>query len=288
MTRGHEPPDRDERDQSPPDAVVDKEDELGPPEPGDRSVRALLDRVRMVAREEDAEIEALSREVDQPLSRASLDRIARRITEMQGREARTSSAASESPPIDEVATARSAPVRRWSARRRLGFVSLVGTGGIVATAAALALWARPASQDLVLPPYTVAASGGMREDRGATRPPSADETTAPLQRVRPDSELVVTLRPATTVDGTVEARAFLVQGTDVSEVRALTQIAPSGAVELRLRGADIAGERHGHALLRILVGRPGSIAPASPAIERGTSGPGRRVLTVPVDFDGPE
>jgi hypothetical protein len=287
MTRGREPPDKDGNDQSPSDAVVDTQDQPGPVEPGDQAMKALLDGVQSVAREEDAEIEALSREADQPLAQAARDRIARRILEAR-HDARSPSEASSFTPIGEKPTAGSAAAPRGSARRRRRFVSLVGAGGIVAAAAAFALWARPSSQDLVLPAYSVTASGGVREQRGATPPPGADDTTAALQRVRPDSELVIAVRPETTVAGAVAARAFLVQGTEVSEARAQTQIAPSGAVELRLRGVDLVGPRRGHALLRILVGRPSVIASAaSPTIENGASGPGLRVLTVPVDLEAP-
>jgi hypothetical protein len=152
----------------------------------------------------------------------------------------------------------------------------------------MALWLRPLPPDPALPPYAITASGGVREQRGTAAPTGRDATAAALQRVRPESELVVTLRPESAVEGSVAARAFLVQGAEVTDVPAPTRVAPSGAVELRLRGADLVGQRRGPAVLNVLVGRPRAVAAATPrALESVTSSPGVRVLTVPVDLDGP-
>ena len=105
------------------------------------------------------------------------------------------------------------------------------------------------------------------------------------QRLDPDSTRVVAARPETAVTGTVAARAFVVQGDgDATEVAPNAQVAPTGAIELRFRGADLIGTRHGAARLRVVVGRPEALRALPARSPSAVADPRWRELTVPLDL----
>jgi len=161
--------------------------------------------------------------------------------------------------------ARPAARRPGTARRRAIFAA----SGLIAAAAALALWVRFPRQDEPLPPYTVAVEGGTKDIRSGDAPAADETAVAPPQRISNHSELVVTVRPDTIVSGPVEARAFLVQGVMSTEVFGSIRVAPSGAVRLVFTGAALADRLNGKAVLRVLVGRPRAIRAVDSEAVRG-------------------
>lgn len=263
-------------------------------------MKSLLEEAAAVAREEDAEAAAFSLEAVPMPSDDVRARIAQSILQGQAasRSARPVGLGEGVGPAAE--TRRAAPPSRHdrlAARprrsQRRGVV-LAGAS-FLAVAAALVLWVRPpgktsATDDLALPGYTVTAEGGAKETRGGTpEPATADPTTAMLQRVRAATELVVTLRPDTSVVGPVAARAFVAQGAEVGEARPQVQVAPSGAVQLTFLGAELValvGSHAGLASVRVVVGRPSSVEAVTPqGVAQASAGPGWRSVTVPVAFE---
>ncbi|HEY8924432.1 MAG TPA: hypothetical protein VIU64_08630, partial [Polyangia bacterium] len=143
----------------------------------------------------------------------------------------------------------------------------------------------------------VSASGGVAELRGgpldATDPAdTAGSQQAPLQRLRADSELRVVCRPDNPITGAVAVRAFFVRGEDAEEVSPVVRLAPTGAADLRLRGASLLSRHKGPGALVIVLGRSADIAALSPR-QVAAGGPAAtsdrlRRLTVPLDLiDGP-
>jgi hypothetical protein len=133
---------------------------------------------------------------------------------------------------------------------------------IAAAAALWIVWARIGSPRLSepLPPYEVALlAGGTQAERSL---PASDTTTA--IRVRPGDMLDLLVRPATRVQGSIDARAFLVHDGTASPWNADVETTPQGSV--RLRG--VLGERAQLAsatgILAIVVARKGSL-PETPA-----------------------
>lgn len=247
----------------------------------------LLDAMGAFAREEEAEIGTYAANTSHALSEGAREGAVRKILALQARERaeRTAASAQDLPPAGApIVLVRDVPPKSpWTRTRR----PLLALGSVfVAAALALALWMHPAPQDPSLPPYSIAARGGIKDSRGVDAPDDGREVqvSTPEQRLDADSLLVVAARPETAVTGTVAARAFLVQGEDITEIAANAQVAPTGAIELHFRGAELIGARHGTASLRVIVGRPAALQ-ALPARADSPTTDGRwRVLTVPLDL----
>ncbi len=235
----------------------------------------LLNRIQGVAREEDTAIAGYATHVT-PLSVETRGRITDLILAQQAREK------VKTPAMDELA------LHRRLRSRRAFSVAAVGIG---AAAAALMFWVRPDAEGTALPGYVVMASGGVMDVRGGAPGATQDEgPVAPTQRVRAQTELLVTCRPETAVVGQVAARAFLVDGANgspkVSEVRPRVRVATTGAVELRVAGSDLLGRGGGRATLRVVVGRPDALrAVDGRAAVNATGGDGIRWLAVPLDVE---
>jgi hypothetical protein len=237
-------------------------------------VNRFLNAIRTVAREEDAEIASFPTELAPVLSAVTRTRIADQI-------------------IANLSSTGDALELRRQARQRSRRTFVLSAGGLaVAAAAGLMMWMRPSGDGpgAGLPLYAVSASGGVAELRGA-KPDALDAagTTTATQRLRPESELRVTCRPDTAIEGPVAVRAFFVQGgNDVTEVRPLVVLAASGAAELRLRGVDLLGQHRGHGDLRVVVGRPDAVRTLDLRAAIAPSGATTlRWLTVPLDLQSP-
>lgn len=250
----------------------------------EQEMSPLLDTVGAFAREEEAEIGTYAANTSHALSDVARESAVQKILALQARERSERAAPSDSDvgrPTAPIALVRDLP-RRW----RLKTALLAAAGACAAVAVALVLWLHPAPGELSLPAYSIAARGGIKQARGvATDGPEDGQTVAAEQQLEPDSLLVVTARPETAVDGTVAARAFVVQGDQATEVAPNAQVAPTGAIELRFRGAELIGARHGAASLRLIVGRPEALQalPAGPTLPAAAVTDARwRVLTVPL------
>ena len=253
----------------------------------EEALKSLLHALGAVARADDAEAAAFSGGEIPSLSAEARDALVQRMLAARARPAAETAA---SLTIDRRARAEVGDIqaarRRTTARRTAALVAFS-----LAAAAAVVVWIRPASDDLSLPGYAIAAQGGIKDVRGggAAEAGGQDPSRAPPQRVRPSSELVISVRPDTPVSGPITARAFVVQGTEVAEARAADlRVAPSGAAQLVLKGADLIGQRQGQAILRVVVGRTRALEGLDPRrVARESSGPGWRVLTVPLAFEAP-
>jgi hypothetical protein len=227
-------------------------------------MKTLFDSVQSLAREAAAEEETLPADAVPTLSRSDHERIVQSI--LRGRSQRAG--------------------RPTSRPHAFFYVASFA----VAMATMLALWVRPSSRDhdddRSFPAYTVTASGGAKDVRGGeTVSGAADTATASPQVVRGDSELVVNLRPAAAVSGPIGARAFIVASAGMNELVVSSRAAPSGAIQMVFRGADLQGQRSGQAVLNVVVGRPDAISSLdSRAVGRDRSGPGWRVVSVPLVF----
>jgi hypothetical protein len=221
-------------------------------------MKTLFDSIQALAREAEAEEATLPADAIPRLSRGDHERIAQSL--LRARTARL-------------------PTRR--SRVLFYFASLS-----VGIAAMLAFWVRPSSGDRVFPAYTVAASGGAKEARGAGSPAPVPSATAAPQTVRGDTELTVELRPDAAVSGPVAARAYLSRGGSVSELDVPYQAAPSGALQMVIRSPVLHGQGAGQAVLNVIVGRPEAVAAVDPhVVGKDLSGPGWRAVSVPLVFE---
>jgi hypothetical protein len=250
---------------------------------GGASMKSVLDALRMIAREEETEAAALSPSAIPELSNDARDRLvqslmsARMDAEAQGSAEPTREAAAS---MSSIADARAK--RECRPRRTIVFT----TAGLLAAVAAAILWVRPSGESLSLPSYAVTAEGGAKDVRGIDAPEAGDPTVSAVQRVRDGSELIVTLRPSTSVSGDVTARAFVTRDAELAEVHPRSRVAPSGAVQLVFAGADVIGSRRGRAILRVVVGRPRALSALAPQnVVRASSGQGWRAVTVPLTIE---
>ncbi|HEY4184236.1 MAG TPA: hypothetical protein VGP07_04170 [Polyangia bacterium] len=286
----------EDEEQKPSDAPIGREtDVLVHQDLENEPMNALLEALRTVAREDEAEISTFSAtpaDVDQGISEKDRARITRRILRALAADKTETEKTEQAGQVLPKATAAATVLRIDGGRvppvpRRQRRVFLATAGGLFASAAGLAIWLRPSAHEPPVPPYTVMASGGEKETRGGGAPNSGgDETTTPTQRLRAGSELVIAVRPDTAVSGPVTARVFLVQGQAITEPHTTTEVASSGAIELRLHGAELVYQSQGPAVVRVVVGRPGALRALDPRASAPTV-PGStawRVLTVPVDL----
>ena len=238
---------------------------------GGDAVSSLLDAVGARARSDDAEAATFPADQVPALTDELREGIVQRVS---------AAGASDTggAKVTSLADARS--------RLRRARPAIVAAAGALAVAAAVLLWMRPKSEGGALPPFSISAEGGEKDVRGAPAPGGGTPTLATLQRVRARSELTVSVRPETPVKGAVAARAFVVSGDAIAEAPAISEVAPSGAVRLVLKGADLVGARRGPGLLRVVLGRPDVVAGFDPQRSlRDSSGPGWLALTVPLVFE---
>ncbi len=207
-----------------------------------RMGQALRDRQ---GREEAAASEGLPRELTEPLPASFREALAERALQTLG-PARAAPAVAARP----IASAR--PRRRWLAP---SFVLALG-----AAAAAWMMWRAPA-----LPAYALALEGGDAPLRGA--PAAAGPGRVTLAR---DSRLELVLRPATPVEGAVQARIYLA-GDPPVPLDAAVEVAPSGAVRWSGTAEQLVGARTGEVDLLVVVGRPAAL-PAPGELARQPEG----------------
>lgn len=268
---------------------------VGDPETADRDASLLLGGLARLARDEEAELNAFSGPVA-ALPDSARERLTAQIVAVQraASGAAGDSAApakSTGPPLsvlaggrladDEVPSGRRTMFGRTpvpKTRRRALFVA--SATGLMAAAAAFAFWMRIEHRGPALPEYALAVTGGIQELRSghADAEEPARAVAPPPVRLRPDSALVVTLRPAVGVEGSVGVRAFFIATANgaaataqpATELSPRTRIAPSGAAELRLLGreivqpATVSPQTPVRGLLRIVVGRPAAISRIAP------------------------
>jgi len=234
----------------------------------------LLKAIRTAAREDDAAIAGFSGEVP-ALSHEARAAIADRIVAIQ-KEGR---AGDDGRNVDVLAARR---------KRRPARAALWGGASVALAAAAWALvmWSRPPSvgADGALPAYSITATGGVVETREPAPTDGANARTAPLQHLGAHSELQVNCRPDSAVTGPVAVRAFFAQSGSVGEVRPDVEVAPTGAVALRLRPAALPPHDAGPGELRVVVGRPAVVSALSKPLVPA-DGDGYRWLLVPLAID---
>lgn len=256
----------------------------------DRGAALLLQGLAALAREEDAALRAFAEPIP-ALPDAARDRLAARILAAQRGTApvgdRPSLANPTGPPLSVLSGGRVADAEVRSGRRTTVFgrgpvpttrrraLFVASVTGLLATAAAFAVWLRIDHRGPALPEYALAVTGGVQELRGGPADKTAALAAAPI-RVRPDSSLVVTLRPAVSVQGSVAVRAFFIATANPARDRGTTsprapaelnprvRVAASGAAELRLLGRELAEAGDVQGSLRILVGRPAAVSRAAP------------------------
>jgi hypothetical protein len=244
----------------------------------------LLKAIRTVAREDDAAIATFSGETP-ALSREARATIAERILAQQAQSRGGSTATDARVGPDSPAVA-SLAARRGRRRGRAGWWAGAGVA-LAAAAWALVVSTRPPSSTVgaegALPPYSIVASGGVAETR-APAGDAADRRTAPAQHLRAQSELQIALRPESTVAGPVAVRAFFVHGATFEEVRPDVEVAGTGAVALRIRGAALLDHHSGPGELRVVVGHAAAVNAVSRPLE-STDGAGTRWLSVPIQLE---
>jgi hypothetical protein len=254
-------------------------------------VNSLLNAIRTVAREEDAEIANLPAALSPVLSDVTRGLIADEIMRAQAREREQKTQPQPQPSANLAPGVDALELRRQARQRSRRAFVLTGGGLVVAAAAGFMMWMRPSGDvpGASLPGYEVTASGGVAELRGGKSDTAvADGTTTATQRLRAESELRVTCRPDSAIEGPVAVRAFFVQGNDAAEVRPLVVVAATGAAELRLRGVDLLGGHRGHGNLRIVLGRPDAVRAVAARVAVDPSGASAlRWLTVPLDLENP-
>jgi len=134
-----------------------------------------------------------------------------------------------------------------------------------------------------LPAYELVARGGVKHTRGPSEPPAA----GPLRLV-PGSEIDLTLRPSTRVEGPLAVRAFVVQEATTRPWAAPVDVAPTGAMRLHGPVDKLFAGFEGALELRLVVGRAealGSVdAAQKKALGAESAGPGWQVLRVAVEL----
>lgn len=236
---------------------------------------ALFAELRDTARQEEAEISSVPSSFASPLSGEERETIA---AAMVAALARGNVGTGKAPPLP----APTVESRRRRSRRWLWPIVLLPLAALV-----LVLRSATGPSFAPLPAYALDVQGGLRDTRGAAPEALAATARVPLQRVSPDTELVIVVRPVVAVDGQVASRAFLIRGDRAEEIAAVEQVSLSGSVETRVRPAGRALGLPGPALLRIVVGRPAAVRAISPGESaRCVDGPDARWLMVPLELLG--
>ncbi len=177
--------------------------------------------------------------------------------------------------------------KRDAMRRRLVRVASPLAAMLTAAAALWALVLRPAGRPefAALPSYELVARGGLKQTRGAGDPADA----GPL-RLSVGSELDLTLRPATRVEGPLGLRAFVLQGGEVRPWPAPVEIAPTGALRVHGPADQLLAGLKGPVELRLVVGRVEALGDGDDARQKALSiagvGPGWQTLNYKVELVG--
>jgi hypothetical protein len=242
---------------------------------------ALLKAIRTVAREDDAAIASFLG-AGIALSEQARSRIAARIL-AQPVDRRSGPTLSDAGIRTGARIVELRPARRARPRRRTGFWAGAGVALAAAAAWALVVSTPPAGEG-ALPAYSVRAGGGVMELRGSAPVDDlAAARTAGAQHLLADSELRIACRPDSVVTGPVAARMFFVQSGSFEELHPTMEVAPTGAVALRIRGLELLAHHTGRGELRVVIGRPTAVGAISTALT-GTDGQGYRWLFVPVSL----
>ncbi|MCU0681123.1 MAG: hypothetical protein MUF34_02465 [Polyangiaceae bacterium] len=134
-----------------------------------------------------------------------------------------------------------------------------------------------------LPAYDLSVRGGLKQTRGVEEPTAQ----RPL-RLAPSSELDLTLRPATRVEGPLALRTFVVQQGKVQPWAAPVEIAPTGALRVHGAAAKLLPGLEGVVELRLVVGRAEVLGEGSDlqakAMAPSGSGPGWQTLRYNVEL----
>ncbi len=231
----------------------------------DARIRALGEHARMESSDAlaDAGWEAVAAGTATPDQRAALERAAelsgfdraelRALFEPLGADSKARLL--ELARAELAGTSRSHPNQEAKAAPRGGrprLLRFAGTAlGAVALAASVALFVGRAhvggGRSGSIPAYELTITGGDAELRGD--PPELGTLTV-------GSRLVLTLRPASRVEGPLEARAYLVQDRRAYPLRLDATITAEGAVRLSGHLDELPGAP-GPAELAVSVGRPG-------------------------------
>ena len=191
-------------------------------DPRESTLRALADVAReevmdMSFDEDDEEARALLAPPDAEFQARILARVQSEVDK--------SRRAAAVPKATAKATAPAAPLQRAASRARHPLAAMAG----LALAAAIALFVIDRGRDdarraeLALPTYELAVVGGVTEQRG-------DPATELV--LRAGSHITATLRPATRVEGPVDAHAALVRDGDRRPVALSVESTPEGALRM--------------------------------------------------------
>jgi hypothetical protein len=197
----------------------------------------LLEAIVKRAREERAREDALLKDAGEllaPFDGAARDRFAKAI-------------------FAEVAAPAAAPID-LAARRRKRMAAIVSAASIAAAAViALFVALRPVAVD-PLPVYSLNVSSGATKYRGA----------APELKVfRPDSKMILVLRPDEAVSGPIAFRAFIERGGTMKDWAPPSAISADGSIKIEGQAGELLGAEPGVSRLIIFVGHADQIEHAS-------------------------
>lgn len=155
-------------------------------------------------------------------------------------------------PISSAAIERTALAAERSLaqhRRRQRALRFGGAAGVLAVAAAVLLMVR-SNPDPALLAYELSLSGGVAVVRGPSEP-RPDSTPS----FEADTELDLVAAPATRVEGKVEARVYLVRGTEIVPLPAEFEQSEGGALRWRGPAGKLLPRLPGRYRLAVVVGR---------------------------------
>lgn len=216
------------------------------------------DRQELAAKAEHEPVLSGAMELFAPFDASSQDRFLAAIRAEIGRrpgESAATTTATAGPAAAPAAPADAPTVVPLDATRRRR--ALAAAVAVLAVAAAVLLWARAGSDaDPPLPVYAMLVTGGERDVRSEPPPPLV---------LSPGSRVTITLRPAESAQGPIDARAFLVQGAVEVPIAAAVEVSSEGAVRMVGRAPDASSLVAGEAELVVAVGR-GKLGGASESI----------------------
>ena len=212
------------------------------------------------------ELLAAARPIDARAQERTVDALASHLAA-----ARPIDARAQERTVDALAThlAPARPPARWRAR------VVVAAGGLALAASVALLFLARSTEPL--PVYALHASGAASSRGPAPAGASADDAPCVLHASASGSfELVA--RPDDAVQGSLDARAFVVRGGEVHAWEGALAISPQGSVRILDENRKLAGAE----ALRLVVGRPQQLAPERAlALARGAGGPGGRSCAAP-------
>ena len=143
------------------------------------------------------------------------------------------------------------PARGWRRATRLTAVAVP-----LALAASLffVLVLRGPSSSAI-PSYEAAWSGGVQALRA--------DPAAPVERLGPNAQLQLLLRPAKTVEGNVAVRLFAIEGGAAREWKIRSEVSPEGAIRVVALGSDLGTVTASELEVVAVVGRPNALPAAN-------------------------